>query len=351
MLQSINPYSRDGVPSYRGNKSNKQRLNGVNGSPQKKKSLKRKREVNETELPVSKKRKLTNTDFRNQPSRKYLLQNVVDTRAFEFVDSDKIVTSDKEGTLQTHRLNGEIGFELKGHKSYVTCLHKKGDFLVSGGYDNTVRLWNLKKGGKQEFIGHHEDRVIAVHYNGKFIASGSKDGVVKIWDLSSPKAKVTIKLKDAKIYHEQSLFLTDDLLYVGSTDRTIKMFDISSGDLMKTYSGHLGLVSCVLVTEDSIISASGVTIKVRNKQSGAVINLRGHNATIYSLLYSDGLIFSGSGNGIIKIWSLSTGKCINTLKADFNSQGYRDPINTLTIVENILYSGSEDNKLTAWTFE
>jgi len=338
-------------PTFQGNQSDQKRFEGVNGSPSGKKSLKRKRVPNDSDLRVSKKRKLNEIDFTKQPSKKYLLKNVVDTRGFEFIDSDKIVTSDEEGTLQIHKLGGEKVLELKGHQKYVTCLHIRENILLSGGYDNTVRFWDLKAGTNKVFSGHKQ-RVLAVQYNGTAIASGSADGVLKIWDPSLSKAKITIDQKDLEIYNKQSLFLTEKLLYVGTLDSTIKTFDISSGKLMKTFSGHSRLVSCVLVTEKFVISGSAdTTIKVYDKHSGKeIITLAGHTSTISSLLYSNGLIFSGSADGIIKIWNPKTGKCLNTLTTDANTHGYGRPINTLKIVGNTLYSGSIDDKLTVWEF-
>lgn len=60
-----------------------------------------------------------------------------------------------------------------------------GTFLVSGGLDRLVKIWNLQ-GRCLKTLGDHERYVncIAINSDSTIIASGSNDKSVLIWDLT-----------------------------------------------------------------------------------------------------------------------------------------------------------------------
>jgi hypothetical protein len=66
-----------------------------------------------------------------------------------------------------------------------------GKYLVTGGYDSAVHLWNVSKGTEEKNLLGHAKTIFAVAYSpdGKRIASGDSDGV-KLWDLT-PTQEVT----------------------------------------------------------------------------------------------------------------------------------------------------------------
>ena len=79
--------------------------------------------------------------------------------------------------------------ELRGHEGAVNCVHasKDGTRLVSGGDDQTVRVWDVKTGKLVSTMSGHDDRVLSVCFSpdGKKIASGARDKTVRIWDAAT----------------------------------------------------------------------------------------------------------------------------------------------------------------------
>ena len=57
--------------------------------------------------------------------------------------------------------------------------------LVSGSFDNTVRVWDVARGTTTRTLHGHEDNVnkVVLHPQGDRVASGSEDGSARIWDL------------------------------------------------------------------------------------------------------------------------------------------------------------------------
>ena len=78
---------------------------------------------------------------------------------------------------------------LKGHTNYVFCCNynPQSNLIVSGSFDETVRLWDVKTGQCLKVLPAHSDPVTAVHFNrdGTLIVSCSYDGLCRIWDTST----------------------------------------------------------------------------------------------------------------------------------------------------------------------
>ena len=74
-----------------------------------------------------------------------------------------------------------------GHRSGVNCavVTLDGQHLISGSYDKTIKVWDLKKRRELFTLNGHTDPVltVAVMPDGKRILSGSWDKTFKVWDL------------------------------------------------------------------------------------------------------------------------------------------------------------------------
>ncbi|MDW7973025.1 MAG: caspase family protein [Thermodesulfovibrio sp.] len=163
-------------------------------------------------------------------------------------------------------------------------------------------------------LGHSKD-VTSVFFSpdGKYIASGSRDKTVKLWEVSSGKNIRTFIGHSDYIY---SVAFSPDGKYIasGSHDTTIKLWEVSSGKNIRTFIGHSGNVSSIAFSPDGKYIASGSgdkTIKLWEVSSGK--NIRtfiGHSDYISSIAFSpDGkYIASGCQDSTIKIWEISSGK-------------------------------------------
>lgn len=63
----------------------------------------------------------------------------------------------------------------------------QSNLIVSGAFDDTVRVWDVKTGKVEHVIRAHTMPVTSVHFNrdGSLIVSGSHDGSCKIWDTAT----------------------------------------------------------------------------------------------------------------------------------------------------------------------
>jgi WD40 repeat protein len=74
---------------------------------------------------------------------------------------------------------------LQGHTSLVGQLQMRGNTLVTGGSDGSVRVWSLEKMVPIHRLAAHDNSVTSLQFDDCRVVSGGSDGRVKIWDLKS----------------------------------------------------------------------------------------------------------------------------------------------------------------------
>ncbi|HKQ06771.1 MAG TPA: hypothetical protein VJ464_16675 [Blastocatellia bacterium] len=197
----------------------------------------------------------------------------------------------------------------------------------------------------------HTDPVISVAYSpdGKLLASGSKDKTIKLWEVSSGKPLGTLQGHEDSVL---SVIFSPDgkVLASSSSDKTIKLWEAGSGKLLSTLEGHGAAVSLVAFSPDGKLLASGSydkTIKLWEADSGKLLNtLQGHAGFVSSVAFSpDGkLLASASDDATIRLWEVRSGKLLRTLR------GHEAPISSVAFSPDgkLLASASDDNTIKLW---
>ncbi|MEH2316851.1 MAG: ribosome assembly protein 4, partial [Nostoc sp.] len=155
------------------------------------------------------------------------------------------------------------------------------------------------------------------------LASASYDKTIKIWDVSSGQLLKTLTGHSSEVY-SVAYSPNGQQLASASYDKTIKIWDVSSGQLLKTLTGHSSEVYSVAYSPNGqqLASASyDKTIKIWDVSSGQLLKtLTGHSSTVFSVAYSPNgqQLASASADKTIKIWDVSSGQLLKTLTGHSN---------------------------------
>ncbi|UKZ71431.1 uncharacterized protein TrAtP1_012386 [Trichoderma atroviride] len=162
----------------------------------------------------------------------------------------------------------------------------------------------------------HSDGINSVVFSsdGQRLASGSSDKTIRIWDATSGVCLQA--LKSHKNWIISVIFSPDgQLLASGSSDNTIKLWDVKSGACLQTFDGHRNWIISVSFSPNSRLVASGSrdqTVKVWDVNSGDCLQtLEGHKDWITLLAFSHDAqsLASGSKDQTIRVWDLKSGGC------------------------------------------
>mmetsp|Transcript_48774 Transcript_48774/g.76142 ORF Transcript_48774/g.76142 Transcript_48774/m.76142 type:complete len:334 (+) Transcript_48774:11-1012(+) len=77
---------------------------------------------------------------------------------------------------------------VEGHRTAVSCIKILGDKILSGGFDNTVKEWELSSGRPLKSFGGHTNCVRAVGGAGKLYYSAGEDSNLMVWEAKSGKS-------------------------------------------------------------------------------------------------------------------------------------------------------------------
>jgi WD40 repeat protein len=214
----------------------------------------------------------------------------------------------------------EIFVQL-GHTMSVASVafSPDGKYVLSGSWDDTLKLWNVETGREiRTFTGHRDNiKSVAFSPDGKYALSGSEDRTLKLWDVATGKELRTFARHLESV---KSVAFSPDGKYAlsGSEDNTLKLWDVSTGKEIRAFIGHRGDVKSVAFSPDGKYALSGSednTLKLWDVSTGKEIRaFIGHRGDVKSVAFSpDGkYALSGSLDKTLKLWDVATGKELRT---------------------------------------
>ncbi|CAO3680145.1 unnamed protein product [Rhizopus stolonifer] len=208
--------------------------------------------------------------------------------------------------------NGQVLRQLKGHSRAIRTLQFDDTKLVTGSMDHTLRIWNYHTGQCIRTLEGHTDGVIHLHFNCRLLASGSADATIKIWNFQTGEC-FTLTGHTQAVHHVQ---IHQSTLISSSEDGTIRLWDLEKRLCLRTLQGHMAPVMT------AIPSMPGFLHTFSDKR--------------------EEILISGSMDNTIKVWSLNTGECLQTLF------GHIQGVGALAYDKLRLVSGSQDGSIKLW---
>ena len=180
------------------------------------------------------------------------------------VDGEMLATGGEDGLVHVWDLTAskkvQHRFTVKGHKYNIRTLafSPDGKMLASGGRGGTLCLWRVVDGVSLFTSKAHKSLINAVAFSpdGKILASGGKK--LYLWDtVTGTQLRTAPRELTAMI--SNLVFSPDgNILVVGNWDGILELWDVRTGGLLSTHTGHTWWIEVLKFSVDgkTLVSAS-----------------------------------------------------------------------------------------------
>lgn len=222
---------------------------------------------------------------------------------------------------------------------------------------NLSAIANLKLKRQLEYatvyhtLNKHTDRItsVAISSDGQTLASGSNDKTIKIWHLNTGKLIRSFN-SDSGAISSVAISADGNFLAAGSHDTpksNVKVWNLKTGNLIHTLLGHHKPVNCIAISPDAQILASASNkIKIWQLNTGDRLCTLWHSEAVNSAAISpdNSILASGSSDSKIRLWNPLSGELLRTLS------GHSEQVKSVAISPDgqTLISGSADTTIKIW---
>jgi WD40 repeat protein len=225
--------------------------------------------------------------------------------------------------------SGEQVGVLRGHEAGKTgahwvsavCMVWEGDgrpLLVSGGMDGTVRLWDLASGEQVRVLRGHEaldgnpahvSAVCAVRgADGRtLLASGGIDRTVRLWDLATGDQVGVLRGEWVNAVCAVPSTSGRALLASGDNDGAVRLWDPSTGERSSVLHGHEGGVQALCTVPSAggrtLLASAGAdrTVRLWDPATGASRLTVSTHYQVHGVVMAAGVLCCALSNGVLAI--------------------------------------------------
>jgi len=205
----------------------------------------------------------------------------------------------------------------------------------------------LRVGRCLRIFGGHPG-VVAVTPDGHCFVSNSRHDTLRLWELASGNCLRTLEGSVDDVY---AVAVTPDGRYaLSGSHNCLTVSELATGRCLRTFSGHMGDVLAIAVSPDGRYAVSGSgdkSLQLWELASGRCLRIfEGHRRGVVSIAVTpDGrCAVSGSLDETLRLWELASGRCLRTF------EGHTREVRRVAVTPDGRHavSGSDDKKLGLW---
>ncbi|XP_041095472.1 telomerase protein component 1 isoform X2 [Polyodon spathula] len=272
---------------------------------------------------------------------------------------------------QLHLLNMETGQEVRSLVSSCDgisgCVFLGELTVCSTSFDGKIEVWETSNGCRILQIEAHRDRITGCDLDAdrKHLATVSLDAELKVWAVA--KGSLVLTLPHSYPLNCVTFHPEGQLIATGSWDRSIRIWNWLSAQIVATLSGHSASVRSLCFAPSGVSLASGsLDGEVRLWSVPATVCLdsfRAHQGSTAALRFiqKGALLLSTGGDSTVRLWSGSLGQLTRrlgpshspalsvALRGDYVAIGYHsNGIRIYNTLSGELCWQSEDPKVSVW---
>ena len=248
---------------------------------------------------------------------------------------------------------------LAAHTSAVRCVRfsPNGRQLLTGGHDNTIRVWDVAQHQLIKTLRGHDSWVRGCDFtpDGMHVISAGHDHRAKLWEIDSYEEYRVIKGRVLLGHRDDVLAagISQDgnAIVTASRDRTARTWDAETGQFRMTFEeGHAYLASTAEFFPDGeklLTSALDNSTRIWDVATGVeMLRISGTGPYAAAALSPDGrVVLTGGLDEFAQLWDASSGESIRTI------EGHKNPITATAISTNgrMAASGDVNGRVKLWS--
>jgi WD40 repeat protein/transcriptional regulator with XRE-family HTH domain len=269
-----------------------------------------------------------------------------------FSPNGRMLASTGEGTTRLWDVSSHNTLAiLAGRTGAAVAFSPDGRILATADDHRSVLLWDVRSHRLLATLSGHTYQVwdVAFSPDGRTLASLGTNGTIRLWRPQTRKALATLNVGPPNYVIFGSLAFSPDGHTLASTgkDSTVRLWDVTSHQPVGTLSGHSGVITsqptvadrrAFLTVDYDISVARWSTARPRTRPP-----IRVPKPFTASVASNDAVAAAGY-DGVIRVWSLATGRRIATLPAGTGVVWQL----AITPDGNTLAASSDDGTIRVW---
>eukprot|EP00545_Synedropsis_sp_CCMP1620_P002793 CAMPEP_0119014642 /NCGR_PEP_ID=MMETSP1176-20130426/10092_1 /TAXON_ID=265551 /ORGANISM="Synedropsis recta cf, Strain CCMP1620" /LENGTH=479 /DNA_ID=CAMNT_0006967849 /DNA_START=149 /DNA_END=1588 /DNA_ORIENTATION=+ len=269
---------------------------------------------------------------------------------------------------------------LQGHSAVVLTVqvHPVFTVVVSGSEDGTIKIWDHESGDYVRTLKGHTNSVTGLDFSptGAYLVSSSTDLSMKLWDFSTYACIRTLRGHDHTISAVRFLPVAQTMnssgggissnnsgegsgesnnnnqidvesagshyLLSASRDKTVKVWDVTTGFCDQTLSDHHDWVRCLAVRKHDLFATAGNDTVIHLYDTATrkqICDFRGHEHVIESIAFvsetavnkssssstvtkqmeaAQDYLASGGRDRSVRLWKISSQTCLHVFQVHEN---------------------------------
>ncbi|MBL8884121.1 MAG: serine/threonine protein kinase [Hyphomicrobium sp.] len=253
------------------------------------------------------------------------------------------------GAISHSDIGLNVAGSFKAHDGAIERLALSGDgrLIVTAGSDRVLKLWFRETHAQAGAIYLDDGPATSLDVRNNRALTTHADGSVNIWDLDKQRRLYRFKRNDASVW--SGLFIgSEDHFAAAGHDWVVALWETSSETApVRVLEGHSNAVQALAADRSGTWLASGgadKTVKLWNLETGEVkATYRNHSDYVSALAVTDdgAMVASGTLDGVVRLWTRSTRRPLRTFSA------HRTRITALTFSPDgqLLASAAEDGSV------
>ena len=233
-------------------------------------------------------------------------------------DGDRLVSESSDGVVQLWSVDAGTPvrvFERNSEAVLDATFSPDGTQVLSGSGDaGTLRLWDADTGTIDLTFASHPEAIFSLAFspNGQYVLSGSgQSGTLQLWDAKTGQRirQFTGTSKDATYVFSVAFSPDGRYALSGTDDMCAHLWEVETGELIRTFDGHTGLVIAVAFSPDGQYVLSGSSDmkvqlwKVDTGSLGYVFEGEGQGVNAIAFSPDGRYVLSGSKDSDVKLWT------------------------------------------------